>query len=297
MKVITISFVILGTLVIGWNFGIVVSDPENEDYSNVTLYQHFTPPRWSNGNINWSHLEVISEPVSGQNFNGLYSNSPNIAVDNNNIYAVWNDNNDTNGAGTDNDVFFRYFNGNSWSEVQVISEPVPGQNNNIGNSTEPVIAVENSKIYVLWADDNNTYGAGTKKDIFYRCNLTGDRWEDVQVISEPVVGQNLSDRISSDQSIAVENGKIYVTWGGCNNTNGAGTDWDIFYRCNLTGISWEDIQVISEPVVGQNLNTARSWRGDMAVENGKIYVVWDDRNNTNSAGTDRDVFYRCNLNG
>ena len=29
----------------------------------------------------------------------------------------------------------------------------------------------------------------------------------------------------------------------------------------------------------------------VAVENGKAYVVWDDENNTNGAGTDDDIFF------
>ena len=110
-------------------------------------------------------------------------------------------------------------------------------------------------------------------------------WGAIEVISEPIAGQNINTGVSDYPSIAVENGKIYVMWSDVNNTNGAGNlDRDISFRCNLTGSSWEPVQVISEPVVGSNTNTSNSNYGKIAVENGKIYAVWSDANDTNGAG-------------
>ncbi|MCK5560524.1 MAG: putative Ig domain-containing protein, partial [Thermoplasmata archaeon] len=77
-----------------------------------------------------------------------------------------------------------------------------------------------------------------------------------------------------------------------NNTNGASSDYDIFYRGNLTGSSWEEIQVISEPVLGKNFNTGESVKPDIVINSGKRHVVWRDNNNTNGAGNDEDIFYR-----
>ena len=141
----------------------------------------------------------------------------------------------------------------------MISEPVPGQNFNTGQSYYySAIAVENGKIYVVWYDTNNTNGAGTDDDTFFRCNLTGSGWEPVQVISEPVPGQDINTGGSDGPSIAVENDKIYVVWHDGNDTNGAGTDGDIFYRY-FNGSSWSKTQVISEPIEGSNINVGWSW--------------------------------------
>jgi len=158
----------------------------------------------------------------------------------------------------------------------------------------PEITVDNSKIYVVWVDGNSANNnAGLDNDIFFRCNVIGTGWEQIQVISEPVRGQNYNTGASFVPDVAVENGKIFVVWSDSNDTNNANIlDTDIFYRCNITGLSWESTQVISEPVPAQNFNSQTSQSPRIAVENGKIYVVWNDENNTNGAGTDKDIFYR-----
>jgi hypothetical protein len=294
---IIVIIVVLSILSIGWNFVSVASDPCD---ATINITNERSMP-WSRSNslLDWSEIEILSEPVAGQNINSVYSGVASIAVEGDNIYVVWTDYNNTNNAGTDGDIFFRHFNGNNWTDIQVISEPVLGQNFCTSESKIPDIAVENGKIYVIWTDSNNTDGAGTDEDIFFRCNLTGSSWEKVQVISEPVPGQNFNIESSDSPSIEVDEGKIYVVWQDENNTNdcGGGLDREIFYRCNLTGSSWEKVQVISEPVLGQNINKGSSGIGALAVENNKIYVSWYDESNINGAGTDGDIFYRANLTG
>ncbi|MCK5559752.1 MAG: putative Ig domain-containing protein [Thermoplasmata archaeon] len=253
--------------------------------------------RFYDGNI-WSDIQVISEPVFGENRNTRYSSRPDIAVENGKIYVVWTDLNNTNGAGTDEDVFFRCnLTGLGWEDIQVISEPNYLQNTNTGRSVYPTIKVESSKLYVVWADETDTFNSGTDFDVFIRCNLTGNYWEDIQIISEPIEGKSYNTEQSRASEFDVENGKIYVVWVDYNNTNGAGGDSDIFIKCNLTGTSWEKVQIISEPVYGQDFNKAISTAPAIDVNNNKIYVVWTDLNNTNGAGTDDDIFYRCNLTG
>ena len=40
--------------------------------------------------------------------------------------------------------------GFDWSEIEVISEPIFGHNNNLNYSTDPCIAIEEDKIYTVW---------------------------------------------------------------------------------------------------------------------------------------------------
>jgi hypothetical protein len=277
----------------GCNFGLVATNPVND--SSRTANQSSGPR--SNGEIKWNQIEVLSEPLPGHDFNTDFSTEPEFVVENEKIYVVWQDRNVTNGAGTDYDIFYRHFDGNIWSEVEVISEHVPGQNFNFGQSGRPSIAVKNGSIYVVWEDTNGTNFAGGDSDIFYRTNLTGTCWGDIQVISEPVAWMNYNQGYSWHPVIDVENDKVYVAWIDSNNTNGAGTDYDILYRCNVTGAGWEDIQVISEPVFGQNFDDGQDRYPEIVVENGKIYLVWENNNNTNGAGNDFDIFYICNLTG
>ena len=205
---------------------------------------------------------------------------------------VWEDRTNISEAGDDFDIFYICnISGNSWEDFQIISDPI--LNNNINWSSSPAIAVENNKIYVVWDDNDNTNGAGdTDKDIFYRTNLTGSNWEDLQVLSEPIPGKNININHSYHPRIKVKNNKLHLVWYDRNNTNNAGNDIEIFYRCNLTGTNWEEAQVISEPIFGENINIDKSWMPDIAVEQDNIYVIWRDKNNTNGAGTDEDIFIR-----
>jgi hypothetical protein len=288
---IFLFFLIFSFMIVGWNFE-SIADPSKSCTKSATSN---ISDQISKRSIDWSHIEVISEPILSKNINKGWSFGCQIEAENDNLYVVWVDDNNTNAAGVDNDVFYRYFDGTSWGETQVISEPVPGLNHDTGDTTFLRLAVDNGKIFVIWSSDNSTDGSGTDNDIFFRCNLTGSGWEDIQVISEPVQGNDFNTGISWMPDIAVENGKIFVTWVDTNNTNGAGSDFDILFRCNLTGSSWENIQVISEPVAGQDFNTQTSFVSRIAVENDKIYVTWEDQNNTDGAGTDKDIFYRTNL--
>ncbi len=282
-----IVMLILSVLIVGVNFGIIASTPPSELGTR-------SPP--STKFHTWSNIQVLSEPIVGQQTNIQGSYNPKVAVENDKIYVVWADDNSTGGSAGDRDIFYRYHDGSSWSEVQIISEPEVGNNFNTQYSHQPDIAVENGKIYVVWYDYNNTDSSGADADIHFRCNLTGSSWEDIQVISEPIFGADNND-ISYNPTIAVENDNIYVTWGDETNYNGASTDADIFYRCNLTGTSWEDMQVISEPVFGGNLNNMWSYDASIAVENNKLYVIWEDLSNFDDSGGDTDIFYICNLTG
>ena len=114
-----------------------------------------------------------------------------------------------------------------WEDLEVISEPVQFQDFNIGNSNEPVIAVENHNVYVVWKDINNTHGSGgAETDIFYM-HYNGNSWSEIQVISEPIFGTNTNQGSSQAPDIVVEDEKIYVVWRDNSPLNGSGSDYDI----------------------------------------------------------------------
>jgi len=293
ISIFIINFLFFSSFITGFNFNLQAKDQKN----NQILFESIGVNPLSDENFKWSEIEVISEPILNQDNNINESSYPKIAVEGDKIYVVWQDKSNISNNGDDSDIFYRYFDGSSWSKIQVISEPVPGQDFNTRESWGPSIAVNNGKIYVVWEDNNNFNNAGYDDDIFFRCNLTGSSWENIQVISEPVQGQFFNFRDSEYPDIAIENDKIFIVWQDLNQSNSAGNDYDIFYRSNLTGTNWEPIQVISEPVLGQDFNSEISRFPKIAVENNKIYVVWEDWNNTNNAGEDNDIFYICNLTG
>lgn len=292
-KSILVAFIIILCLLLtNLNYRFIAES----SYENLNCKSNARFFSYRNENFQWSEIEVISEPIFGQDINLNRSWEPEVAVENGNIYVVWMDNTSLNNAGGDWDICYRYYNGISWSDIEVISEPILGSNINTWDARSPDIAVENGNIYVVWDDYNNINNAGlAESDIFIRCNLSGDGWEDIQVISEPVFNKNYNIASSADPAIDVENNKIYVVWEDTNNTNGAESDQDIFFRCNLTGSGWENIQVISEPTFGMNKNDDNSRWPAIAVENDNIYTVWQDHTVMNGAGAEPDVFYRTKL--
>ncbi len=245
-------------------------------------------------------LKILSEPQSGSALNTGHSREPSIAAEGDKIYVVWHDWTDWNDCGKDCEIFYRYFDGSDWSDIQVISEPILGQNNGNGGYGAD-IAVENGNIYVTWSGSSNLSGEGDDGDIYFRCNLSGTGWDPIQVISEPVVGQDFNIGFSWQSRIAVDDGKIYITWTDENNTNNATSTSvepeDIFFRSNITGTSWDDIQVISEPEFGKDLNDGVSWFPDIAADNGSVYVTWGDNYLYGGSYDDWDIFYRSNISG
>jgi hypothetical protein len=291
IKTLMFCILILGLFTTGWDIELNATGniDDSNDPNTPSSESRSAIPRGTE--IDWGQIQVLSEPVAGQDYNTGWSSQTRIEVENDKIYVVWHDQNNTNNAGQDYDIFFRYFDGTSWGDIQVISEPIVSLNTSINPSHLPDIAVENGKIYVVWHEGNNT-----GVDVFFRCNLTGSSWEDIQVISEPVFGQNITNN-SYWPMIAVDNGKIHVVWTDKTDYKNSGVDADIFYRCNDTTSGWGDIQVISEPILGQNLNTEHSLWPTIAAENNKTYVVWQDRTDYKGSGTNRDIFYRANLTG
>ncbi|WP_455391813.1 hypothetical protein, partial [[Eubacterium] cellulosolvens] len=294
-SIFVIIILILSILIINLSINLTAKNlnTEMKSYLNIELNKSSR-----NGDIDWGNIEIISEPIPNQNNNINESMYPKIAIEDNKIYVVWEDNTDYNGTGGDYDIFYRFFDGSKWSNIQVISEPLLYGNLNTGSSYSPNIAVENGNVYVVWYDNTNIIGAGEDYDIFFRCNLTtSSGWKDMQIISEPnLFGNNDNKNQSNRPAIAVENGNIFVVWQDKCDWDNSGTDYDIFYRCNLTIRSgWDAIQNISDPYPNNHPNTNNSDNPQIVVENGNIYVVWVDNSNWSMAGTDYDIFYRHNL--
>ena len=240
----------------------------------------------------WSNIQIVSEPIKDADVNKVSSYQPSIAVDEGKVHIVWTDANETNGAGNDMDIFYRYHDGNSWSSIGVVSEPVPGNDINDELSLWPDVAAENNDVYIVWEDHSPIYQAELlETEICYRA-LTESGWSDIEVLSEPVPGVSYNIEESHNPKIAVENNNVYVVWDDMNNTDGAATDEDIFYRC-FDGVKWSVIQVLSEPISDIDTNQQSSENPAVAVEHRKVHVFWDDKNNTDNSGTDHDILYRC----
>jgi hypothetical protein len=224
----------------------------------------------------WDMTEVVSTESTSTSYN------PAIAVDRTgNIHVAWYDYTSYGGSGSDRDIFYKYWNTatESWTITEVISTV------STGNSYYPAISIDSvGNVHIVWQDYTNYNGAGTDPDIFYRCwNASTGSWKAVEVISTESTSSSSSPDVFIDWI-----GNIHVVWYDNTNYNGAGTDYDIFYKYkNGTTNSWENTEVVSTE------STSHSYIPIVKVDIfGNIHVTWYDQTNYNGSGSDNDIFYK-----
>ncbi|MCK5559689.1 MAG: hypothetical protein KAJ51_03810, partial [Thermoplasmata archaeon] len=201
---------------------------------------------WNN-----TDLKISNGPGSS---NQLF---PSIAVDNDNIYVVWYD--DQNG---DYDIYFNQYNGTDWgtSDIRICND------DNNYSQIYPSIAAENSNIYVSWKDNRSG-----KYDVYFN-KYDGSSWgnNDTEISNIP---NTKCTNNSSPAPIAVENGKLYVAW----EDNRSG-EWNIHYN-SFESVFWgtEDKKLSDMEIFGvppTDLPSADQVKPAIAVDDGNISVSW-----------------------
>ncbi len=234
------------------------------------FYKH----RFQNGS--WTLSEVVSTESSA------LSRFPSITLDTDvNIHVVWDDATNYNGAGNDEDVFYKYKNRTTgvWSLTEVVSTE------STGHSERAKIAIDGiNNRHVTWFDITNYNGAGVDRDIFYkRWNSTSASW----MLTEVVTTESIST--SEVPSIVVDIiGNVFCFWFDTTNIAGAGTDQDIFFKIwNVTLQAWSSVVVVSKDSLGD------SWRPNAAVDSKlRLHVIWHDRTaGYGGSGNDIDILY------
>ena len=208
---------------------------------------------WQNdttGNPNMSDIYLRMSTDGGYNWktaknltsNAGNSANPSIAVDNLNVYVVWND--DTTG---NPEIYFRESNngGSTWAAPQSLTI-------NAGDSLNPSIAVNGSNIYVTWEDNT----PGNYEIFVMKSTNGGTTWKQTRLT------QTAGD--SANPSIAVSGASIYVAWD--DNTSG---NYEIFVkRSTDRGNTWKQTKLTQN--AGDSLNPSIAANGLNA------YVVWQD---------------------
>ena len=269
----------------------------------------------------WSPVEVVSLEHTGSSI------IPSITVDENgHVHLAWTDNTNYNGAGGDDDIFYKRWNATTgtWTPTVVVS------NVSSDDSFRPQIVVDvNGHLHVVWQDITNYNGSGSDWDLFYRCwNATTDTWTVPQVVT------NESTINSGQPAMAVDSyGTVHVVWrelfGGHEN---------IFYKYwNATIKAWSGAELISTEsafdtwvpkiavdgskhahVVWWEVDayifhkrrnaTTGNWTATELVStesssytvepsittdlDGNVHVAWRDGTNLDGAGSDGDIFYK-----
>jgi len=137
--------------------------------------------------------------------------SPQIVVSDN-VYVVWADATTTFGT---EDILFRKSTdgGNTFDKTIDIS-------NNLGDSSEPQIAVFEKKPYVVWTDDTTAFGTD---DIFFSNSTDGGNNFSIPLNLSKNPGGSISPQI------AVPGSNVYVVWADETTVNG---NSDIFFKKN-----------------------------------------------------------------
>ena len=141
--------------------------------------------------------ETFSTPENISNNDGV-STFPRIAVNENNVYVVWQDGTDTPGS---REIFIA----KSINSGETFSSP-ENISNNKGLSLSPQIAISDDNVYVVWSDDTDGFDK-----IFLSKSTDGE-----ETFSTP---ENISDqKLESDTSFAyqpsitVNENNVYVVW-------------------------------------------------------------------------------------
>jgi hypothetical protein len=194
------------------------------------------------------------------------STNPNVAVSGSNLYVVWED----TSSGNREILLMRSHDGSNFTSAQTLS-------NTTGESFDPRIAVSGSNVYVVW-EDTATDGSSEVK--FVRSADNGDTFGSVQTLSN-------QSRDSTNPTVAVSGGNVYVVWSGLSTNATAEASPEVMLtRSADNGAIFGSVQTLSN-------NTGDSTNPNVAVSGRNLYVLWED----DSSGNSEIVMLRSTNNG
>ena len=166
---------------------------------------------WNTSSSSWTITEVVSTESTD------YSLLPVLAVDiTGNIYIAWTDMTNYLGAGSDFDIFYKYFNtiDSSWSSTEVVST------GSTGDSLYSSIAVDSiGNVHIAW-EDNTDY----TKILCRSWDSSSLSWMVTEEIS-PETEDPISPSITTDYQ-----GDVHIAWESYDDYGGSEYDSDIFYK-------------------------------------------------------------------
>lgn len=230
---------------------------ENEDmliFPDIAVYENNIHVIWQD-NINGNNIFYKRSNDNGQSWDEeirLIDNnsfqapmSPSIAVYENNIHVVWQDN------FSGNDIFYKRSNdnGENWDEeIGLINENLYS----FIHTISPAIAVDGDNVHVVWI---NEY----LPNIYYKKSIdNGETWSNEIVLKEC---------IADSLAITASGNNVHVVW---EENNGVENDnqWNIFYKQSQdNGETWIDDMQLS-------INSSNHETPDIAAEGNNIHVVW-----------------------
>lgn len=203
--------------------------------------------------------EGWSEDIRVTYYN-THSFSPQIAVYENNVHVVWEDDRD----GKD-EIYYKCStdNGTNWGSPIKL-------NGNYGDfHSDPSIVVYENNLHVVWMTMEN----GNWETYYKRSLDNGISWQ-------PEIMINDDDIDSWKPKIAIEGNNLCIIWGDQKDGNWA---FEVYFtKSNDNGANWSpNIRLSSNDGLDSDPN-------DIIISNDKIYIVWEDSKDTNS----REIYFR-----
>ena len=224
----------------------------------------------------WNLTEVVSTESTSDSY------WVSLAVcESDNVHIVWSDETDYLGAGSDADIFYKFFNktSSSWNLTEVVSIT------SSGTAWHPSLGIDSeNNIHIAWMD-----AVSVIYDIYYKLwNSTQQRWETSIMVSSESTGYSVAPALAVDES-----GNIHIVWHDETNIAGSDFDYDIFYkRWNSSTDRWSTTEVVSTE------SRDGSFYSCIAVDStGTVHVAWHDFSNYAECGDDYDIFYKKGTEG
>jgi len=192
---------------------------DDTDLAGAGVDQDIFFRRLYNGFITWSPVSVVSSESTANSYSPVISNEAGGLY-----HVVWYDITNYNGAGSDQDIFYKSCStsSNTWSMTEVISPESPVTSFNCD-----LVVDEGDFVYVVWRDSMSIGGVGDSNNVFFKyLDLDTKTWSPYTVLTYDHDSSVSRPKIDIDPF-----GHLHVIWlDSTDQLLGSGTDTDLFYK-------------------------------------------------------------------
>ncbi len=221
----------------------------------------------------WGNITELSYPGGNEK-----DNYPTMVEFDSELYVIWATWGDEFSTGSDWDIVYRTYDGNSWSGICEIT-----YTSDTKNDSSPYAIVFNNKLYVTWISNDPGIANGTDWDVVIR-SFDGGNWSNISEVTYPDdTGPTMFDFLPQ---MEVFDGSLFVIWQTEADSISTGTDSDIVYR-KYDEVTWGSIEELT-----LSSNTESDRFPTLEVFNNRLYAIWNTYDTSISNGIDGDIVYR-----
>jgi len=208
----------------------------------------------------WSSKITILNPTPA---NG-YDRMPELKAYREKLVAAWATRDPKISNGTDADIVFREYNGESWGPIREVTAPDGAD----ADDVEPALEVYDEKLWFAWQSDGENV---------YETDIHVASWDGTKVYAEKDLNPPSDNAADEHPSIKAFGGRLYVSWNSNdpNYTNGADDDIAIAF---LDSGKWSDPQEVTSAdyETSEHASVAAQDRFPiMESFEGGLFVIWE----------------------